>query len=195
MRVEMSTVAEEIWKSVPPAAPSPVVVPTPTPPAEAIPYQFVRAHYLGCCGIKELCNIGYIPPKQAIQDFCFQRTAPEILAIDYSGDPVRQAQRTREILNNNKFGCAFVLFTQAYSQDNPDGYGYKLKAYIKNQGLGAVTVAGQERNPNSNNLVTIFIWTINHTALFKWWEKNPISVGHRKSLLIQWESWSQRHQI
>ena len=184
------------WQSAPPAPPQEsTVVPAPTIAEDQAPHSFTKVHYLNCCGIKELHLISYTPPKQVLQDFCFQRTAPEILIPDYAHRPDMQARRMREILSINKFGCAFVLFTQAYLRDTFDGYGDKLSAFIQQNGLGEVTIAGKERNPNSSNIVTAYFWNVNHNALEKWWKANPIGAGHRERLLATWNNWKTAHQL
>ena len=194
MRIQDMDQTESVaWRSTPPLEP-PSTPASPSVEAGA-PYQFVRVKYLCCCGIKELTGIAYQPPKQVIQDFCFQRTAPDIIAPGYESRPDVEAQRAREVLTNNKFGCAFVLFTQAYLRDTGIGYGDTLKSYIEEQSLGEVSVAGKERNPNSGNIVTIYLWKVDHAALFTWWEKNPVSAVHKKRLLETWKQWKAAHLL
>ena len=183
------------WTSVPPTplpeAPSPVASPE--------PYVFVNVHALHCCGIKELKGIVTVQPKQAIQDFCFQRTAPECVTPASYSALVRERMAADHV-NRYKFGCAFVLFTQAFITDPPRttdqrGYGDTLSTFIQQQGLGAVTIAGKERNPNSGNIVTVFLWKVDHTALGTWWKANPVSVPHKERLLLNWNTWKNAHQL
>ena len=167
---------------------------TSTSTSNEYPRNHVLVHHLHCCGIKELKGISYVTPKDAIQDFCFQRTAPDVIADGYTG--THQSQMVRDILVRQKFGCAFVIFTHASPKGPMSGsYGENLKAYIIEQKLGNVTIAGKERNPNSGNIVTVYLWAVNHDALFSWWEKNPMSELDRKNLFDAFTVWKKSRQI
>lgn len=185
---------EVMWQSVPgPAVSRPCPDPQPVAVAPEYARNHVLVHYLHCCGIKELKGISAVTPKQAVQDFCFQRTAPELIAPTYNG-PNQSA--ARDMLSRQQFGCAFVLFTYAgLGSVIPNSYGEELKAFIIEQGLGTVTVAGAERNPNSGNIVTAYLWNVNHTALFKWWKENPYTTKERETLLQNYKIWKESHLL
>ena len=172
---------------------TPPPLPPPTPQADTFSPTFVLSHYLHCCGIKELKGISYVKPQQAVQDFCFQRTAPEIIVASYITTS-RDLQAFQQ-LRRQRFGCAFVLFTQAYAGDRTDGYGDTLSAFIHTHGLGDVTIGGKGVNPNTGNIVTVYLWKVNHNALERWWGENPISPAHREQLLKAHKMWNAEHLL
>lgn len=51
-------------------------------------------------------------------------------------------------------------------------YGRNFAAYILDNQLGTTVTTPREVNPNSGNLLQVWIWTIDHTALSAWYGKN-----------------------
>lgn len=71
-------------------------------------------------------------------------------------------------------GCAFVMFTDTGMASRAE----EIKRYIAQYNLGKVTVSHTERNPNSGNRLTVYIWAINQEAFANWyategWAKLP----------------------
>lgn len=94
--------------------------------------------YLACCGIKELANIGGQTPEAIIHYF--------------KGSGVR---------------AAFGVFSQV--KNSPYGaYGDNLVAYIRKHKLGTVRASSEARNPNSGNIIKMWIVKWNHEKLETW---------------------------
>ena len=64
--------------------------------------------------------------------------------------------------------CAFIIFTDIQGSSK----GRTLSRMIKKLKLGDVIVTRSKRNPNTNNLVTVWVWRVNQTAFKSWWLKN-----------------------
>jgi hypothetical protein len=57
--------------------------------------------------------------------------------------------------------CAFITFS-----DNKDaGCGTKLAKYIRKHRLGGLTQTPWVENPNSNNLIRVWVWAVNRDAV------------------------------
>lgn len=69
-----------------------------------------------------------------------------------------------EMRRRDKF--RFVIFTDI----NKRTYGSRLAAYIVEHKLGDVIETGQHKNPNSRNMVRVWVWTLDHRALKLWKE-------------------------
>lgn len=102
--------------------------------------------YLSCCGVKELANIQFsIDPEDVLKH------------LYYTGFDKR---------------ARFFVFTQADAR-NRNGtttkstYGVKLSKYIEKYNLGNVTRIGSGSNPNSSNVLTMWVWKINSSAFTK----------------------------
>lgn len=65
---------------------------------------------------------------------------------------------------------AFLIFSQANSQSDPDGntYGDYFKGFIEAEGLGTVQETEPKLNKNSGNLVKAFLWTVNQEMFDVW---------------------------
>lgn len=58
-------------------------------------------------------------------------------------------------------------------------YGRRFAALIRKEKLGDVLETGRHVNPNSNNHLKVWIWTLDHVALKAWLEKQPEYVKAR----------------
>lgn len=116
-----------------------------------------------CCGMREL-YIGGSTPLQ-----CMKTVTQNVSSRVYSS-------KTRSYVQH--FGLAFshVVFTQnvhpndfAEYDKGTYGYGHRLAAYIKKNKLGNITVSKTATNPNTENPITVFLWTINKAGLERFW--------------------------
>jgi hypothetical protein len=127
---------------------------------------------LECCGVAEISGISTYKgknggPKQTVIDlFCHTEERwnndtqdyDDILVLDESDD----------------LRAATFIFTQASSNKKPQGYGYALRDYIVNEGLGAVVVSEPGINPNTGRYIHTFAWTLDERGFAKWAERNKI---------------------
>lgn len=100
---------------------------------------------LDCCGIRELIDIdAYLTePEQIIADVC-------------------------EEYYIHEHRCAFYLFSDI--QDKKSGK--ELSSFIKKNKLGTITMSPVRVNPNSDNSLRVYLWTISRANLRKYWYKN-----------------------
>lgn len=106
----------------------------------------MRLGMLNCCGIKEMAGISeHRTPDQALRVF---------LQLNYD-----------QLGHQEQLTGAFFIFSQAGSRSH---YGDKLAAYIEEHKLGEVVVVGRKRNPNSGNMVKMFVWMPDVNALKAW---------------------------
>lgn len=59
--------------------------------------------------------------------------------------------------------CAFYLFTDIDKNDYKNAIA--LKKFIETNKLGRVTVSRAKKNPNSGNMVKIYVWEISQRVL------------------------------
>lgn len=101
---------------------------------------------MNCCGLRELHHIGQDwGPKQTILTFCEDRF-------------------------NDDEGITrpFVIFTDVASRSA----GKRLHKFILENRLGEVTKSKTRVNGNTDHKIIMWTWSVNHTALKKWWEDN-----------------------
>lgn len=114
----------------------------------------------GCCGMQELDGISDHPssPKQALLEACED-------LIGYN-----------EELAVGDLDFRLVVFTQATSprsrKDVSKGYGYRMAAFIEANDLGTLVRGRAGVNPNSGNLLTGWLWTVNTINLVRWYNRN-----------------------
>ena len=74
-----------------------------------------------------------------------------------------------------KFSPRFshIVFSQAVNHyDGCHGaYGKRLAAYIRKNKLGYVSKSKTGNNPNTQNAITAFVWTLDQEGLKLWWAK------------------------
>tara|TARA_B100000508_G_scaffold136474_1_gene129563 strand:- start:481 stop:810 length:330 start_codon:yes stop_codon:yes gene_type:complete len=66
------------------------------------------------------------------------------------------------------FNGAFFIFTDNHHYD----CGKKFAAYLRRHKLGTVKTVGTRKNPNSGNVVTVWVWMFNRDKCLK--HKNKI---------------------
>jgi hypothetical protein len=69
---------------------------------------------------------------------------------------------------------AHIIFTQASRGKVKTGYGYTLRDYIVSQKLGTVVCSTPSKNPNTQNNVTVFVWTLDMPGIRQWAKRNGI---------------------
>ena len=103
---------------------------------------------MDCCGIKEISGLSYAK-NSAEAMYSFMNNS-----YDWN-------QRFR-----------YVIFSQAKTNAT---YGKKFAAFIRKHKLGSTVVTrGEHRNPNSGNVLKIWIWTINWFAVKTWYKKEAL---------------------
>lgn len=115
---------------------------------------------LTCCGVFE------------ISELCFHKSPREAMTAFVQ---VVLGPSHGILYNPSRF--AYVMFTAA-GKEKPLVYGEKFKAYIVKEGLGTVVETGVNLNPNSNNQLKVFLWTVNHPALAAWAVKYKVEVNN-----------------
>ena len=116
-------------------------------------------HSMSCCGFRELADIEVCDtPEEVIQAFCghFATKGYDYLSGKY-------------IEKRFRLFCSHAVFTEVQGDG---GYGRKLAAYIRKHKLGTVVGSRVATNPNSDNRLRGYIWTINPRALEGWWKAN-----------------------
>ena len=98
---------------------------------------------LNCCGIIEL------------EDICDMSSKESVFKVADS-------------FFNEDYKSAFIIFTDI----NKKNHGESLRAFIKKNKLGSVTKQRAKKNPNSGNMIHLFVWHVNENALLKWYKKN-----------------------
>lgn len=97
----------------------------------------ILASYLSC-GVSTLKGLSHSTPEQIVYKILRER-AP----TDY--------KKIRE---------AFVVFS-----DTSKGPGNRLYAYIKEKNLGNIVEFGPRKNPNTGNLIKLWVWEPPHASL------------------------------
>jgi hypothetical protein len=106
--------------------------------------------YIDCCGIREISGLSqHRGPAAALKSFC-----RGVYKTEYGTD----ASRFR-----------YSIFSQIQARQ----YGDKFAAYILEHKLGdVIETTGRHVNPNSGNVLKVFVWTVDHDAVKLWWEKH-----------------------
>jgi hypothetical protein len=111
--------------------------------------------YIDCCGIREISGLSYSRgPKLAMKSFCqiYPKTSNKNSLYPTDGSKFRYA---------------------VFSQINNMKYGEKFAAYIRDNKLGdVVETTGKHMNPNSGNVLKVFVWTVDHEAVKLWMKGN-----------------------
>ncbi len=133
---------------------------------------------VACCGVREINRLSsYDEPKAALKAFC-----DWVYVKPPSGPPRPIENPNNGVLapkGNARFRYAF--FTQATYQwqergevgSRPRYYGVDFAAFIKEHELGQVVIATGKRgvrNPNTENLLKMWVWTVDHYALQAWYK-------------------------
>lgn len=95
--------------------------------------------YTACCGVKEMHGVNSLTPKR----FCYL---------------------VGKSIELEKMMAGIIMFT---SNDGEDGKGKILSEYIHANNLGTVTPSGVATNPNTQALIQLYAWVVNHKELYK----------------------------
>lgn len=99
-----------------------------------------------CCGLSEVEGLS-TNPKETLLEICHSK-------YDEWGPGKSQA---------------FILFTDAVKYKR----GTMLAKYIEKNKLGVIyKTTRAKKNPNTNNLIIVWIWSPNEKNLRSWWKKN-----------------------
>ena len=136
--------------------------------------MYVRS--MSCCGVREISGLYGIPAPKSMRDFCAYIKKGGYPSLDAEMKPVKKGDGTIVAFFNPRF--RYVFFTQANppGKGSPPkiGYGYAFAAFIRKHKLGEVVIAseGDHINPNSNNFLKMWTWTVDHAALNEWFNKD-----------------------
>lgn len=113
-----------------------------------------------CCGIREFSGLPE-DPFDAIDE----------IALDIFGQPRN--------FNGELFErYAFVMFSQNDIQEN---LGRNLMEAINDYNLGECTLTGEASNPNTGNTITLFLWKLDHNAIYEYYKKSILNNASRKT--------------
>lgn len=119
---------------------------------------------LDCCGVYEIHGIQQEgkTPKSIVKE----------IAVDYFYENSR---------------CAYYIFTCQSSKS----IGKRLAKFVESNGLGTVTTLTSKRNPNSGNMIKMWMWAVNMGGLNKYYTEpvavDPVSNDHVMYSNILWE--------
>lgn len=110
--------------------------------------------YLNCCGIREIAMIQtYRKAEDALKQF-LENTA--LREASYPGEPELHRRQDR---------FRYAIFSQASRRVVNSGYGFNFAELIEKENLGSLSSTDFHRNPNSRNMVKVWIWTIDWDAV------------------------------
>lgn len=99
-----------------------------------------------CCGVKEIDGLSYTDtPQEALKDVW-------------------------DSYHNRGNDCRFMIFTGVTNEK----YGQKFRNLIIKEKLGKVIETESKVNPNSDNPIKVWVWTINKTNFKNYARKNKI---------------------
>lgn len=122
--------------------------------------------YMLCCGVKEISglrNLQHLKNQAAIMTCVLARLSRSRIfhrTVDWTTTYYFSPREMESTC------CAHMIFTQAGANAR---YGYKFAEFIRQNRLGRVTVSVGSKNPNSDNIVRVFTWTLNQDAVMTWW--------------------------
>lgn len=108
-----------------------------------------------CCGVCEISGIGENSPKMILRS-----AADGLYSDEYQG-------RFR-----------FMVFTGSTENDSLKTAA-ALKAFILKNKLGEVIKTKKRENPNTTNIIQMYVWTINHNTFRRWARKQGTDVVFR----------------
>lgn len=133
-----------------------------------------------CCGVKELSGLyqvgrGALSAADYLRGMIYRIWSRDITA-DHRFDPTA----------SKLISCAHVMYNQAIRpvavstsglspnlvEEEQPKYGEMFTTFLVENKLGVVTRIAPTINPNSKNILTTYIWTIDHDAVLAWWKKN-----------------------
>lgn len=95
-----------------------------------------------CCGVFELHGVQTTPTKDTVMSVC------------------------ENWFENDERG-AYILFTTVKGRN-----GAKLAKFIKDNKLGEVNKQRPTVNANTTNMLYLWVWRVDKTAIESWWKKN-----------------------
>jgi hypothetical protein len=146
-----------------------------------------QIQYLDCCGIKEFAQIQTFfqsgesvkkDARSALEWFFKQYVTQETKSIPSErGLFVRAHLPARNPVCATLYGKPQFVPRMAhvvFSDNNIRGFkfGEPFADLLTAEGLGTVTVIPEAKNPNTSNVISMFVWTINVKACQKWVEKH-----------------------
>jgi hypothetical protein len=104
---------------------------------------------LRCCGIKEISRLAYYgSPTAAMRDLY------KMLFVEGN-------------ITSRRF--RYCIFSEAsVPSDSPASYGKKFCALITKCKMGSVLETQPTLNPNSGNLLKVYLWTVDFSQLERW---------------------------
>lgn len=111
---------------------------------------------MACCGVKEMDGLStFRSAQEAMRAFA---------GCTVEGAQPRDGYGYYDPWVGNRF--RYVIFSQAGARSR---YGTRFAAFIRDNGLGdVVKTAGRHINPNSNRILKVWIWTVDHEAVSEW---------------------------
>lgn len=75
---------------------------------------------------------------------------------------------------NESGNVAMILFSDVVDGDDVQSPvpGSQLAAYITKEKLGTIWQSPEQHNPNTDNTIVLWVWTVNKGAWDKWMEKS-----------------------
>lgn len=95
-----------------------------------------------CCGLNEIYDVGDNSPERNLSD-------------------------VGERFVESKGYVPFYIFTDIADSNG----GKNLAKYIKKHKLGRIIHSKAKRNPNSGNMLTVWVWETNKKNFIKWYNK------------------------
>ena len=126
---------------------------------------------VACCGIKEMSGLSYHSksPEDALREFI---ASVHRAGVNRGGiiDYTIQNKPAREILPKIAIFSPrfrYAIFSQAGARAK---YGVAFAKFIEENRLGKVVRADSKfhKNPNSGNMLTAWIWTLDEKAIDAW---------------------------
>lgn len=113
----------------------------------------------GNCGMIELMELARQTPKAILTDF----------ADDFFHTDEKWNEKTDDYTYTHTPKYGLVVFSDILPKRDRKSPGMKLFEYIKEQGLGEVSVSHPAKNPNSPNTICAWMWTPNekYVKLYK----------------------------
>lgn len=133
-----------------------------------------------CCGVKEIGGVRAAYTHNTPGTFDqFEAGLRNYLAPNY-GNPTN----------------AYFIFTAVENTLTP-AYGEAFKAFILKNDLGTVMESAVNRNPNSNNPLRVYLWTMNLANVKVWYANQPLvkRLATEKALGVLSQSATAPHVI
>lgn len=119
---------------------------------EIVQSSVLMLHTMMCCGVKEIHGI----QQQVI---FLNKTGPRKYKHEYE-HPADLIAKIQPLYGGFKNFRPFMIFS-----DNSQSVGESLAKYIKDNKLGSIHRSTEERNDNSGNKITVYLWTVSRDFL------------------------------